>query len=463
MKSYEIAAGVCPTERQIKWQDTEFYGIVYYGMNTFTGREIGDGFAVPDTFCPENIDTDDWAQTAAAAGMKGLILTAKHYDGFCVWQTETTDYSVKSSGWLGGKGDLVKLTADSARKAGLKFGLYIPVWDRHEKSFRDKNGSFNSFFMKQLNELITRYGKLFAVWLDDRCDEDIPFDFDWKSVYEAIRREQPDCAIVFRGPDGRWVGNSRGVTRSSEWSVVPSAYGYNEDGTVTVSKIRKKQGQMETDIGSRGAIKGETQFVWAPCEVNCPMRPHWFYKKDDDCSQKTKDRLLSLYYRTVGNNANLMLGLAPDRHGKINETDAQILKSTGHDLAVIFGYNIIAADGEITASSELSALYKTDNIKKDDETFWSPNQNDKKPELTVTFKEPQLFDKVIIKEHIRTGQSVEEFTVYAHMKGKWKKFSDGTTVGHKKICAQKPVEADGIKIVFEKYRKPIEITFIQAN
>lgn len=462
MKSYEIAADIRPTERQLKWQDMEFYACVYYGMNTFTGKEIGDGFAVPEMFCPENIDTDEWAETAALGGMKGLILTAKHYDGFCNWQTATTDYSVKSSNWLNGKGDLIKMTAESARKFGLKFGIYLPIWDRHEKSFKDENGSFNSFFLSQLKELLTSYGELFTLWLDDRCDNAMVFDFDYKIVYETVRELQPNCAIVFRGPDGRWVGNNRGVTRTSEWSVVPASYTFDEDGSVPYSKKQKKTNQMEIDIGSRKFIKHETDFRWAPCEVNYPMRPHWFYKKDDDLLSKTKDKLLDIYYRTVGNNANLMLGLAPDKRGKLHDSEIQILKATGHDLKVIFGYNLLQ-DSKFSASSELSELYKISNITSDSDSFWSPSTSDKKPEIIITFNKSELFDKIILKEHIRNGQHIEEFTIYVDVKGKWKKYAEGTTVGHKKICASKPVESDKVKIVFEKYRKAPEISFVQVN
>ena len=462
MKSYEIAADTRPTERQLKWQDMEFYAIIYYGMNTFTGKEIGDGFTVPETFCPENIDTDEWAETIKLAGMKGIVLTAKHYDGFCNWPTQTTDYSVASSNWLGGKGDLIKTVSESARKFGLKFGLYIPVWDRHEKSFKDSSGSYNKFFMAQLLELITNYGELFTIVLDDRCDDVMRFDFDYSSVYKAIRERQPNCAVVFRGPDGRWVGNSRGVTRAAEWSAVPASYGFNEDGTIPYSKIKKKDGQMETDIGSGKAIRRETDFIWAPCEVNYPMRPHWFHKKDDDMLSKTKDKLLNIYYRTVGNNSNLMLGIAPNKKGKLHETDIQILKSTGHDLEIIFGYNLIN-DGEVTASSELSGIYKIKNLTADNESFWSPSQSDKKPELIIKFDKPEMFDKIILKEHIRNGEHVEKFTIFINVKNKWKKYSGGTVIGHKKICAEKPAESDSIKIVFEKYRKNIEISFIQVN
>ena len=463
MKAYEIAAGVKPTDRQYSWQETEFYGIVYYGMNTFTGKEIGDGFAVPETFCPENIDTDQWAESIKLGGMKGVIITAKHYDGFCCWQTETTDYGVKNSNWLEGKGDIVKMVQESAEKFSLKFGIYMPVWDKHEKYFKDPSGKYNIFFQKQLEELLTNYGDIFALWLDDRCDDEMVFDFDYKGVYSLVRRLQPDCAIVFRGPDGRWVGNGKGVTRQEEWSSVPASYSFAEDGSVPFSVKKKKYGQMETDIGSRKAIRGETNFLWAPCEVNYPMRTHWFYRKDDDYLAKTKDKILDMYYRTVGNNSNLMLGLAPDKKGRLHDTDVQILKALGHDLKIIFGYNLLK-DGKVAATSTLDAFSKIENvITQDGGSFWSPLPSDKKPEITINFNKTEMFDKVILKENIRNGQHIEDFTVFIKVKNRWKKFYRGSAVGHKKICTGKPVETDAVKIVFTKYRKLIEISLIQIN
>lgn len=461
MKAYEIASEIKPTERQLKWQDMEFYAIVHYGMNTFTGKEIGDGFAVSETFCPENIDTDEWAETIAAGNMNGLILTAKHYDGFCNWPTSTTDYSVKSSNWLEGNGDLIKMVAESARKAGLKLGLYIPVWDRHEPSFKEADDSYNEFFINQIKELVTSYGSLFTVWLDDRCDERLPY-IDYEAVYAVIREHQPDCAIVFRGPDGRWVGNGRGVLRKSEWSVVPASYTYNEDGTVPHSVIKPKYGQMEMDIGSRKFIKKETQFAWSPCEVGIPMRGHWFYKKDDDMLAKTKDKITAWYFKTVGNNMNLMLGISPDKRGRLHEQEVQILQSTGHELKVIFGYNLLK-DGKVSASSELSDLYKASNVSEDNDAFWSPSEKDKKPELIINFNNPEMFDKVVIKENIRNGQKIEEFEIFYDVKGKWKKFGEGTVIGHKKICTLKPVETTRVKIIIKKYRKTPEILYVQVN
>ncbi len=460
MKSYEIAADIKPDDRQINWQNAEFYAIVYYGMNTFTGREIGDGFAVPEMFYPENIDTDEWAQAVKDCNMSGMLITAKHYDGFCNWQTNTTDYCVKNSNWLDGKGDLIKNVEEAARKHGLKFGIYYPIWDRHEESFNTPE--FNTYIKEQITELVTNYGELFAFYLDDRCDDFLEIDIDYKSIYKIIRAHQPDCAITFRGPDGRWLGNSKGVTRECEWSCVPACYAYDEDGTIPQSKKKKKEGVMESDIGSRKAIKKETEFRWAPCEVIVPMRKGWFYKKDEDYSSKTKDKLLDLYYRTVGNNANLMLGLAPDKRGHFTEAELQILKSTGHDLKVIFGYNLLK-DGKASASSELSQLYKAGNVSEDNDSFWTPDSKEKKPEIIIEFDKPEMFDKITICENIRHGQHVEQFLVYVDVNGKWKKYDEGKIIGHKKICSGKPVESQKIKIVFKKFRKAPEIRFVQAN
>lgn len=460
MKGYEIAANITPSDIQLEWQKMEYYGIFYYGMNTFLGKDISDGYAVPETFYPENIDTDSWAEAAQKAQMSGMIITAKHYDGFCNWQTDTTDYSVKSSNWLDGNGDLIKLCAESARKNCIKFGIYYPLWDMHEKSFG--TSEYNDFVLKQINELTANYGSLFEFILDDRCDTSFKYPIDYKSIYALIRKNQPECAITFRGPDARWLGNSKGVTRSNEWSVVPASYSFDEDGSIPSSVKTKKENIYETDIGSRKFIKKETEFRWSPCEVIIPMRPHYFYRKDDDYVAKTKDKLLDIYYRTVGNNSCFVLGLSPDKSGKLHETDTQILESTGHDLKIIFGYNLLN-DGKVSASSTLSKLYKPENIIANDSTFWSPSADDKKPEIIIEFNKPEVFDKIILMENIKNGQVVEEFTIYTLSKGKWKKFASGEAIGYKKICATKPNETEKIKIVFEKYRKNIQISLIQIN
>ncbi len=466
MKPYEIAALVKPTERQLNWQKMEFYALISYGLPPFTGKQYGDGFAPATMFWPEDLNVEEWVLTAKSAGMRGLVLTCKHYDGFCLWPTAYTDYSLKYSNWKDGEGDIVKEVSESCKKHGLKFGVYIAPWDRHEPSY-GKGKEYDEFFMNLLRELLTNYGDVFCVWLDAVCgsDELHVQDYDWKAYYALIRELQPEAAISFRGPDVRWIGNERGVTRESEWSVVPAHMGVREDGTSPASKNKKSKGFMDLDIGSRKAIKNEEEFIWYPAECSVPIRDHWFHVADDKYGIKTKDKLLKLYYNTVGGNANLMLGLAPDKRGHLDETDLQVLTALGHDLKLYFGYNLAQRDGNVRASSEFSEDYKAENCISDDEYLvWKPLDSDKKPFIEIELNEADLFDKVVIMENIRNGQHIEEFNVtYLNEKGKWKKCAEGTVVGYKKICCLKPTKAKKVRITFTEYRAPVEILQISLN
>lgn len=466
MKPYEAAALVKPSERQIKWQQTEFYAMISYGMPPFTGKQYGDGFTPATVFWPEDLNVEEWVLAVKSAGMKGLVLTCKHYDGFCLWPTEFTDYSLKNSNWKGGQGDIVKEVSDCCHKHGIKFGVYIAPWDRHEPTY-GSGKAYDDFFMNLLRELLTNYGEVFCVWLDAVCgsDEQNVQDYDWESYYALIRELQPDAAITFRGPDVRWIGNERGVTRESEWSVVPAHIGVREDGTSPKSKSKKSKGFMDLDIGSRKAIKHEEDFIWYPAECSVPIRDHWFHVADDKYGIKTKDKLLKLYYNTVGGNANLMLGLAPDKRGHLDETDIQVLAALGHDLKLYFGYNLAQRDGTVHASSEASSEFSALNCLKDDEfSVWKASESDKKPFLEIELNEADLFDKIVIMENIRNGQHVEAFEVsYLNEKGKWKKCAEGTVIGYKKICCLKPTKSKKVRITFTEYRAPVEILSISLN
>ena len=464
-KAYELAQLARPSARQLRWQENEFYALISYGLPVFTGKQYGDGHTPASMFWPEDMDTDSWCDTAKKVGMRGIVLTCKHYDGFCLWPSEYTDYSVKSSSWLDGEGDLVKLVADSCRRYGLKFGVYIAPWDRHEPTY-GSGKDYDDYFCHLLTELLTNYGDVFCVWLDGICgaDEKREQDYDWARYYRTIRTLMPEAAICFRGPDVRWCGNERGFTRAAEWSCVPAHLGVGEDGGSLPSSAKKKLSLMDADLGSRKAIRDETAFVWYPCEVSVPMRAHWFFDSDDKYSSKTKDKLIKLYLNTVGNNASLMLGLSPNKRGVLDETDTQILTAFGHDLEIFFGFNLVGG-ATVTASSEYSPEHAAKKLLADDRKhWWRPAEGDKKPELTVEFKEEELFDKIMLGEHIADGQRIEAFEVYAlNEKGKWKKISGGETVGYKKICGVDPMKAKAVRIVFTEFRSFFELDKLQIN
>ena len=466
-KGYKNTVSIIPTQRQIEWQKTEFYGLINYGMPVFTGKQYGDGFTPPSVFWPEDMNTDSWCELAKNAGMKGLVLTCKHYDGFCLWPTKFTDYSIKESNWLDGEGDLVKLLSDSCKKFGLKFGVYIAPWDRHEKSY-GSGKKYDDFFCGLLNELLTQYGDIFCVWLDAVCgeDEDRIQNHDWGRYYKLIRDLQPGAVISFRGPDVRWCGNEKGVTRQNEWSVVPAHLGVNEDGTEVSSSQKKHSHIFDLDIGSRKAIKKESEFIWYPCEVSLPMRDHWFFDEDDKYSIKTKDKLLKLYYNTVGNNSCFMLGLSPNKRGEFDDVDTQILTALGLDIKLYFGYNLLNDCTLESCSSYYDLKCKPGNVLSQDmDAYWRPSDKDKKPEIVFTVPEGEYFDKITISENIAHGQHIESFSVYCFDvdKKKWKRVAEGGTVGYKRICTIKPGNYTAIKFVFDEFRDYFEICYLSVN
>lgn len=466
-KGYLNTVNVTPSKRQIEWQKTEFYGLISYGMPVFTGKQYGDGFTPASVFWPENMNTDNWCSLAKTAGMKGLVLTCKHYDGFCLWPTEHTDYSVKNSNWMDGNGDLVKMLADSCKRFDLKFGIYIAPWDRHEKSY-GQGKEYDDFFCGLLEELLIGYGDIFCVWLDAVVGENEHRlqKYDWGRYYKLIRRLQPDAVISFRGPDVRWCGNERGVTRQNEWSVVPSHLGVDDTSKEHKSSKKKYSKIFDLDIGSRKAIKKETDFIWYPCEVSLPMRDHWFFEEDDKYSIKTKDKLMKLYYNTVGNNSCLMLGLSPNKRGDFDDVDSQILTAIGCDLKLYFGYNLLKNGSLEYVSSCFDKFSVAENVLTDSlSEFWRPSSDDKKPEIVFSIPENEYFDKITIGENIADGQHIEEFEIlcYDSVKKKWKKVFEGETVGYKKIVSIKPGNFSKIKFIFKKYRSFFEISELAIN
>ena len=466
-KGYKNTINIVPEKRQIEWQKTEFYGLISYGMPVFTGKQYGEGFTPANVFCPEAMNTDLWCATAKNAGMNGLVLTCKHYDGFCLWPTEHTDYSVKNSNWLSGEGDLVRMLSDSCKKYGLKFGVYIAPWDRHEKSY-GTGKEYDDFFCGLLTELLSDYGDIFCVWLDGVCGEDEKRvqKHDWGRYYSLIRKLQPNAVISFRGPDVRWNGNERGVTRNEEWSVVPAHLGVNEDGTEVAAKSKKQLRVFDLDIGSRKAVKKETDFIWYPCEVSLPMRSHWFFEEDDKYSIKTKDKLMKLYYNTVGNNSCLMLGLSPNKRGEFDDTDSQILNALGCELRLYFGYNLLKESKISSVSSQFSDKTKADNVLNDEmESYWRPADADKRPEIVFDMPEGEYFDKIVISENISDGQHIEKFEIsgFDSDKKKWRKLAKGTSVGYKRILTIKPGNYSKLKFRFREYREFFEISGISVN
>lgn len=454
----KYAASIVPSERQIKWQETEFYAFFHFGMNTFTDSEWGNGNEDPELFNPEKLDCRQWAKVCQLSGMKGLILTAKHHDGFCLWPSAYTDHCVRSSKWRDGKGDVVAECAKACKEFGIKFGIYVSPWDRHEPTY-GTGEAYNRFFKNQLRELLTAYGELFCIWFDGACGEGAngrKQEYDWEGYYKLIRELQPNATINICGPDVRWCGNEAGVCRKSEWSVVPYWHSNSEliaaASQKDVTKPPKKINPTALDLGSRKAIKNCNKLIWYPAEVDTSIRKGWFYHPDEDYSVKPLSKLMEIYYNSVGANANFLLNIPPTPEGKIAEKDLETLLAMGAQLEIDFNENL--ADGSIVTDNRHLDKNHTGQMALSEypDSYWHSGDDPEGSELILDLGDEYDIDKIVLGENIRTGQQVEKFTLYAQVKGKWKKLASETTIGYKRICRFKEIRVRYFKLVIEKAR-----------
>ena len=455
--SFEIAAEVIPSLRQLEWQKLEMYAFCHFGTNTFTGREWGDGTAPASVFNPKKLDARQWAREIKNAGLKAIILTCKHHDGFCLWQSEYTDYCMKNSPYKNGKGDVVKEVSDACREMGLKFGVYLSPWDRHEATY-GTGEEYNTYFKNQLTELATKFGDIFCFWFDGACGEGKNGKkqvYDWNSYFEIIRELQPNAVINICGPDVRWCGNEAGKSRESEWSVVPAFVG-NRDYTAEHSQqednpeFAKKVDAKTQDLGSREFIDGIKHFIWYPAEVDVSIRPGWFYHKREDFKVKSLKKLMQIYWGSVGGNSSLLLNIPPDKNGLIAKADVRALRKFGDELRKEFPENLLK-DCKVTASSQLDDEHGAENILTEN-GYWQVGTGDSNPEIIIDFKTPIFADKIVLKENIATGQQIESFDVYGDGGNGFEKICSSTVIGAKRICRYKKQKFNRIKIAITSYR-----------
>ena len=306
-----------PTARQIAYESMEFFCFIHFTVNTFTGREWGDGTEPESIFNPTELDAKQWAKTAAEGGMKGLILTCKHHDGFCLWPSKYTEHSIKNSPYKNGKGDIVRETMEACREYGLKFGVYLSPWDRNNE-FYGKGKEYDDYYVNQLTELLTEYGDIFVVWLDGACGEGANGKvqkYDWQRYYQVVRKLQPNAVISISGPDIRWCGNEAGEVRPSEWSVVAADM---KDPTLTAELSQQEDNEefrerpldeTQSDLGSRERLAKEERLAWYPAETDVSIRPGWFYHEEEDDKVRSFKNLKDIYLKSVGGNTTLLLNI----------------------------------------------------------------------------------------------------------------------------------------------------------
>lgn len=446
----KMAAHVVPTQQQLDWQKMEMTAFIHFTINTFTGMEWGDGLESPQLFNPTALDARQWAKTVSDAGMKMIILTAKHHDGFCLWPTATTSHSVASSPWKNGEGDVVKALKEACDEYDLKFGVYLSPWDRNAECYGD-SPAYNAFFVEQLTELLSWYGPVDEVWFDGACGEGPNGKkqvYDWDMYYATIQALQPDAVIAVMGEDVRWVGTETGYGRATEWSATVLAPG----GTTAMNAINEKLDlkPKSKDLGSRAMLEKTDHLFWYPAEVDVSIRPGWFYHEREDEEVKSLEKMVDIYFNSVGMNAVLLLNIPPDTRGLIHENDVKRLQELRTYLDVAFKDNLM--DG-VMANREL--LPTTDG---DYDTYRTIQYL---PDTALyEFTQAQDFNVLMLQEYIAKGQRVEAFEVEVLVQGQWQKIASGTTIGYKRLLRFPNVIASQLRVIITAARDGANINTV---
>ncbi len=449
----EKAANVVPSKEQYAWQKMEFISFIHFGMNTFTNKEWGDGTDDPKVFNPTRLDTRQWIRILKNAGAKLVILTAKHHDGFCLWPSKFTDYSVKTSLWKNGKGDVVREFVNACNEFGLKVGIYLSPWDRHEKSYGD-SPRYNEYFTNLLTELLSNYGKISEVWFDGACGEGPNGKkqiYDWQQYYRVVRKLQPNALIFGMATDIRWVGTETGIGRETEWNVIPidlTSLNKEEYNSVhPVDLIYNPKDYTENDLGSREKLTTAKGLFWYPAETDVSIRPGWFYHEKEDDKVKTPEELTNIYFNSVGRNGVLLLNVPPNKMGLISSNDEKNLIGFKKNLNAIFKNNLLE-----------NSQVKTNLWKKSFKGVFSNKktisclQKDNFSVIEFEMVYPKSFNVVMLQEEIQLGQRIEKFRVDYWNDKEWNECARGTTVGFKRLIKFSPVKAKKIRIVVEQSR-----------
>jgi alpha-L-fucosidase len=424
-----------PTPAQLAWQRLEYYAFVHFGMNTFTDHEWGEGRANPVEFNPTALDCRQWARVAKAAGMKGIIITAKHHDGFCLWPSNTTDYSVKHSMWRDGRGDLLKELAEACRENGLKFGAYISPWDRNHPLYGTPR--YNRVYKEQWREILSQYGEVFEAWLDGANDNKKRMVYDFYGFFGAIRSSQPNTVIFSdAGPDVRWVGNEKGFAGATNWS------------------LRDNEGAFPGFVDEKALNVGdEGGTVWLPAECDVSIRPGWFYHANEDEKLKSVGQLMDIYLGSVGRNANLLLNVGVDRRGLVNENDERRLMEFKRARDAAFQNNL--AKGRVSASDVRGndARFGPEKaIDGDAGTYWAVNDGVTSASLEIDFGRENEFNTFLAQENIALGQRVKSFSLQIWNGEGWETVARGTTVGYKRILRLPAVKSGKVRFNVESAR-----------
>lgn len=443
---FRKAVPVLPSKAQAAWQRRERAIFLHFGVNTFTGKEWGEGKEDPSIFAPAALDARQWVRAAKQAGFASVVLTAKHHDGFCLWPSAATTHSVVSSPFRGGRGDVVREFTEACRAEGVGAGLYLSPWDRHEPSYGD-TPRYNDYYERQLTELLTRYGALTEVWFDGANGEGPNGrrqQYDWPRVHATVRRLQPN-ALMFSdaGPDIRWIGNERGVAGDPNWCTVdPAAVPYpGVDGPQIIAALQ------------HGDPAGT---VWRPGEADVSIRPGWFWRSSEDAKIRSVDNLEQLYYSSVGRNANLLLNVPPSTQGLLGDADVRALSGFGARIAATFATDL--AVGAVMSATQGGATAKA-AADPDPDHAWFAGTGVTEASIEFALEGPVRFDVIELREPIAAfGQTVESHEIAARTDGAWMVIARGTTIGNKRLHRMEPLTADAVRVTVRSARGDLRLS-----
>lgn len=434
------ALGPVPSANQLRWQQMEYYAFVHFSLNTWTDQSWGYGNEDVKLFNPEKLDCRQWARICKQAGMKGIIITAKHHSGFCLWPSKYTEYSVKNAPWKNGKGDVVREMADACKEYGLKLGIYLSPWDRNHPDYGKPE--YITYFRNQLTELLTNYGPIFEIWFDGAnggsgyyggANETRKIDaktyYDWPNTYKLIRKLQPNIVIWNDGGDRgdlRWVGTEAGYVGETNWSLLNA------------------KGDVSWDMLHHGLENGDS---WVAAEVNTSIRPEWFYHPGEDAKVKTVPQLMDTYYNSIGRNGSLLLNFPIMPNGLIHPNDEKAALGFAKAVKDAFAINLAAKSKAMASnvrghSKQFDAANAIDSNK---EMYWATDDDVTKASLTIDLGKATTFNRFLVQEYIRLGQRVKAFTVEAFVDGNWKEITKGTTIGYKRILRFPSIKATKVR------------------
>ena len=439
--------GAVPSQAQLAWHDLETYAFVHFTMNTFTGKEWGFGDEDPALFNPTDFDADQIVGSLAAAGLKGVILTCKHHDGFCLWPTATTKHSVAATPWKAGKGDMVREFADAAKRHGMKFGVYLSPWDRNNEHYGTPR--YVEIYREQLRELLTNYGPVFTVWHDganggdgyyggkrERRGIDRLNYYGWPDTWALVRKLQPLAAIFSDvGPDVRWIGNEHGEANYPCWATYDPVG--PDGGPGGPGHTRSRDGTTGTVGGTR----------WLPGECDVSIRPGWFWHEHENGRVRSPQNLFDLYFKSVGRGASFLLNVPPDRRGRVHENDVASLLGYKELLDRMYAVNL-AAGATASADAERGAGFEAAKVLDGDKaTYWATPDAARAAALTLTLPEAREFSVIKLREPIALGQRVRRFDVDVRVDGVWMPWiTNGASIGAHTLLKGPRVAADGVRV-----------------